>query len=104
MFWIILPHPATLIFFYFLAQNYTISKVKSSNQTFSQYIFRVACNNTNISKTHLSEAEQITKLDFYFHPQTTKNFVLTALITTRNDSLNFKLTPNLETLSVLVEI
>ena len=44
----------------------------------SIYIFSLADNNTDISKTHLNQEEQIIKLDFYLHHKNTENFALSA--------------------------
>ena len=103
VFWIIFCGPATL-FFFCTKWHHVKSEVIKPLFFITQYVFPVACINTNIWKTHFNEAEQITKLDFYFHPQNTKSFVLSASRTARSDSLNLKLTPNSETLSVLVQI
>ena len=56
-----------------------IAKVTSSNLcVLAQYIFFLADNDTDISKTHLNKTEQIIKLDFYLRLQNTENFALSA--------------------------
>ena len=44
----------------------------------SIYIFYLADNDIDISKTHLSKTKQIIKLDFYLRLQNTENFALNA--------------------------
>ena len=44
-----------------------------------------------IYEKHLNEAEQITKLAFYFHPQNTEKFVSSTSRTIRNDCLKLRL-------------
>ena len=39
---------------------------------FAQFILPLVCNNTYIWKIHLTEPEQIIKLDFYLRLQNTK--------------------------------
>ena len=59
--------PSKLNYFDFLATNDVIAKVTSANFYF------LADNDTDISKTHLNEAEQIIKVDFYLRIQNTEN-------------------------------
>ena len=40
--------------------------------------FSLANNDTDISKTHLNQAEQIIKMDFYLRLQNTEHFALSA--------------------------
>ena len=54
------PHPASFNFCDFLVQ----------------YIFSLADNDTDISKTHLNQAEQIIKVNFYLRLQNKENFAL----------------------------
>ena len=42
----------------------------------AQYVFSLVDNDTDISKTHSNQADQIIKMDFYLHLQNTKNFAL----------------------------
>ena len=69
--------PCKLNFCDFLAQNNVIAKVKPSKLCFlAKYIFPLADNDTDISKTHLNKAEQIIKVVFHLHLQNTENFAL----------------------------
>ena len=63
----------------FLAQNNVIAKVTPSKLCFlAKYIFPLADNDTDISKTHLNKAEQIIKVDFYLRRQNTETFALST--------------------------
>ena len=44
----------------------------------AQFIFSLADNDTDISKTLLNKGEQIIKLDFYLFVQNTENFALSV--------------------------
>ena len=54
--------------------------MKSSNLCFlAPYIFSLADNDTDTSKTHLKKGEEIIKLDFYLRLHNTENFALSGL-------------------------
>ena len=46
----------------------------------AQFLFSLADNDSDISKTHLNKAEQIIKVDFYLRLQNTENFALNTSI------------------------